>query len=295
MPTAKANGIQIEYDTFGKKSSRPLLLIMGLSAQMIFWDEQFCKQLADKGHYVIRFDNRDVGLSSKLDNLGVPDVMRAISARMQGEKFKPPYTIRDMADDSFGLLDALHIDNAHVCGVSMGGMIAQTMAIQHPDRVRSLTSIMSTPGDPNLPQGKPEVMAVLLAPPPVGREAAIEHGIKIWRTISGPGFPFDETWTRKTMSLSYDRAYCPQGVMRQLVAIMAQEDRTPALRKIAAPTLVIHGADDPLVPVVCGKATAAAVPGSSLLIIPGMGHSLPTGAWPQIIDAISKHTQKAED
>lgn len=292
MATAKANGIQIEYETFGSRSSRPLLLIMGLSAQMILWDEQFCEQLAGRGHFVIRFDNRDVGLSTKCDEAGTPDVMAAVSARMQGRRFNPPYTLDDMADDSVGLLDALGIERAHVCGASMGGMIAQTMAIRHPARVASLTSIMSTTGDPALPQARPEIMSVLLAPPPRGREAAIEHGINIWRTISGPGFPFDEEWTRQKMALSYDRCFCPEGSMRQLVTILTQNDRTSALTRLTTPTLVIHGADDPLVPVACGKATAAAVPGSTLLIIPGMGHSLPPGAWPGIIDSISRLTQQ---
>jgi pimeloyl-ACP methyl ester carboxylesterase len=294
MATARANGIDIEYETFGNKSARPLLLVMGLSAQMVFWDTQFCQQLVERGHFVIRFDNRDVGLSSKIDAAGVPDVMAAISARMQGEKITAPYTINDMAADSIGLLDSLGIDKAHVCGASMGGMIAQTIAIAYPKRVSSLISIMSTTGNPNLPQGKPEVMSVLLAPPPSEREAAIEQGVRVWRTISGPGFPFDEEWTRRIVALAYDRCYHPEGAMRQLTAIMAQDDRTDALKHITTPVLVIHGADDPLVPVEGGKATAEAVPNSSLLIIEGMGHSLPQPAWPQIIDAIASHTEKAE-
>jgi pimeloyl-ACP methyl ester carboxylesterase len=295
MATARANGIDIEYETFGNKSARPLLLIMGLSAQMIFWDTQFCQQLVEREHFVIRFDNRDVGLSSKMDAVGVPDVMAAISARMRGERISPPYTIHDMAADSIGLLDSLGIDKVHVCGASMGGMIAQTMAIEYPHRVSSLTSIMSTTGDPNLPQGKPEVMSVLLSPPPQEREAAIEQGVRVWRTISGPGFPFDEEWIRRTVTLAYDRGYHPEGAMRQLAAIMAQDDRTEALKRIAIPTLVIHGADDPLVPVEAGKATAEAVPNASILIIEGMGHELPQPVWPQIIDAISKHTERAQE
>ncbi len=293
MTKANANGIQLEYDTFGKSSSKPLLLIMGLAAQMIMWDEEFCERLAAKGHYVIRFDNRDVGLSTKFDKAGLPDVMAAIAASMQGKKIDAPYTINDMADDSVGLLDALGIDKAHICGASMGGMIAQTIAFRHPARVLSLTSIMSSTGARDLPQAKPDVMALLLTPAPVNREANIEHGVKVWRAISGPGFPFDEEYMRKKMALSYDRCFCPQGVMRQLTAILAHGDRTPSLKSITTPTLVIHGADDPLVPVECGKATAAAVPGAKLLIIKGMGHSLPTEAWPQIVDAITTLTKKA--
>jgi pimeloyl-ACP methyl ester carboxylesterase len=191
------------------------------------------------------------------------------------------------------LLGALGIEKAHICGASMGGMIAQTIAIRHPERVSSLTSIMSSTGDPNLPRAEPEIMALLLTPPPKDREANIKHGVNIWRTIGGTGFPFDEEWTRKRVGLSYDRCYYPQGVARQLMAILAHGDRTPGLKSVSAPTLVIHGADDPLVPVECGKATAEAVPGASLLIIEGMGHSLPIPVWPQIIEAITTHTQGA--
>jgi pimeloyl-ACP methyl ester carboxylesterase len=198
-----------------------------------------------------------------------------------------------MADDSVGLLDALGIDKAHICGASMGGMIAQAVAIRHPARIMSLTSIMSSTGDPDLPQAEPDVMALLLTPPPKERVANIVHGVKLWRAIGSPGFPFDEAWTQKRVALSYDRCFHPQGVMRQLMAILAHGDRTTALKSVAAPTLVIHGTDDPLVPVECGKATAEAVPGATLLTIEGMGHSLPVGVWPQIIDAIATHTREA--
>lgn len=293
MAHVKANGIRIEYDTFGDGSSPPLLLIMGLAAQMILWDEEFCRQLAAKKCSVIRFDNRDVGLSTKFDDAGMPNVMKAMTAAMQGKKIDSPYTLDDMADDSVGLLDALGIDRAHICGASMGGMIAQTIAIRHPERVATLTSIMSSTGDPNLPRAKPEIMSILFTPPPMERAANIEHGIMMWRTISGPGFSFDEDWTRARVARSYDRCFHPQGVARQLVAIMAHGDRTPALKAVTAPTLVIHGADDPLVPVECGTATAEAIPGSSLLIIDGMGHSLPVEAWPRITDAVAAHTRKS--
>ncbi|GAB4350321.1 MAG: alpha/beta hydrolase [Candidatus Abyssubacteria bacterium] len=294
MPNVKANGIRLEYDTFGESSSAPLLLIMGLGSQMILWDEEFCTRLAAKGHFVIRFDNRDVGLSTKLDEAGIPNVMKAMSALMQGEKIESPYSIDDMADDSVGLLDALKIDKAHICGASMGGMVAQTIAIRHPKRVATLTSIMSSTGAPDLPRAKPEVMMMMLTPPPQEREACIQHGLKLWRTISGPGFPFDEKWTRERLARSYDRCFYPQGAVRQLMAILAHGDRTPALKSVTAPTLVIHGAADPLVPVECGKATAEAVPGASLLIIEGMGHSLPPEVWPQIINAIAEHARKPD-
>jgi pimeloyl-ACP methyl ester carboxylesterase len=294
MPSVTANGIQIEYETFGERASPTLLLITGLGGQLIFWDEELCEHLAQRGHFVIRYDNRDVGLSSKLEEAGVPDVMRTIGALMQGEAIKAPYTIEDMAEDAVGLLDALGIEKAHLCGMSMGGMIAQTVAIRHPRRISSLISIYSTTGNPDLPQPKPEAMEFLLTPPPEGREANIEYTLKLYRTIAGSGFPFDEKWHRMMAVQAYDRAFYPQGVARQLAAILAQGNRKAALASISVPTLVIHGTDDPLVPVECGKDTAEAVPGAELKIIDGMGHDLPHGgAWPQIINAIVDHTHKA--
>ena len=294
MPNVTANGIQIEYETFGEPSSPPLLLIIGLAGQLIFWDVPLCRQLAESGHYVIRFDNRDVGLSSKIEEAGEPDIMKAVEAMIQGQKINPPYTIEDMADDAVGLLDAIGLKKAHICGMSMGGMIAQSIAIRYPERVLSLISIYSMTGNPELPQAKPEIMGVLLTPPPHEREPFIEHTINLFRTITGPGFPFDKEYHRKMAAQAYDRAFYPQGVYRQLMAIMAQSNRKPALSTVSVPTLVIHGADDPLVPVEGGKDTAEAVPGAELIIIDGMGHDLPSGkgAWPQIIDAIITHTNK---
>ena len=293
MPNVSANGIQLEYEAFGESTSPPLLLIIGLAGQLIFWDEELCRQLAQQGHYVIRYDNRDVGLSSKIEEAGVPDIMRTIETLMRGEEIDPPYTIEDMAEDAVGLLDALGIEKAHVCGMSMGGMIAQALAIRHPQRVLSLISIYSTTGNPRLPQPKPDVMQVLLAPPPEEREANIEFTLKVFRTIAGTGFSFDEEWHRKIAGRAYDRAFYPQGAVRQLVAILAQKNRKSALASIAVPTLVIHGTADPLVPFECGKDTAEAVPGAELKLIDGMGHDLPHGgAWPEIINAIVRHTQK---
>jgi pimeloyl-ACP methyl ester carboxylesterase len=290
MPNVKANGIQIEYEIFGENISLPLLLIIGFGSQLIFWDDELCEQLAQRGHYVIRFDNRDVGLSSKLEEAGVPN----IGAMLRGETINIPYTIEDMADDAVGLLDALGIEKAHICGMSMGGMIAQAVAINHPRRVLSLISIYSTTGNPELPQPTPEVMKILLTPPPVEREANIEHTTKLFRTITGSGFPFDEEWHRKLAAQAYDRAFYLQGVARQFTAIWTQKNRKPALALVSVPTLVIHGPDDPLVPVEGGKDTAEAVPGAELIIIDGMGHDLPHagGAWSQIIDAIVDHTHK---
>lgn len=295
MPNVSTNGIQIEYETFGEPDSPALLLIIGLSLQLIDWDEKLCHQLAQKGHYVIRFDNRDTGLSSKIEEAGVPDVMKTIEAMMKGETINPPYTIEDMAADSVGLLDALGIEKAHICGMSMGGMIAQTIALNYPKRVLSLISIFSDTGDPEDPKPKPEVMGFFLKPPPEEREAYIEFTIKLSHTLSGPGFTYDPEWLRKHMARAYDRSFYPQGVPRQLVAILTQKNRKPALGSLSIPTLVIHGSDDPLVSVECGKNTAAAIPGAKLMIIEGMGHDLPDGgAWPQIIDAIIDHTHKVD-
>jgi pimeloyl-ACP methyl ester carboxylesterase len=214
---------------------------------------------------------------------------------MLGETVNPPYTIEDMADDAVGLLDALDIEKTHLCGMSMGGMIAQSIAINNPQRVLSLISIYSRTGDPNEPPPKPEAMEFLLTPLPEEREANIEHNLKIFRTIAGPGFPFDEEWHRRLATQAYDRAFYPQGVARQLVAVLTQKNRKPALASLSAPTLVIHGADDPLVLVEGGENTAAAIPGAELMIIEGMGHDLPHGgAWPQIIDAVVEHTHTVD-
>jgi pimeloyl-ACP methyl ester carboxylesterase len=295
MAQVDSNGIQIEYETFGKPDSPALLLIIGLADQLISWDEKLCHQLAEKGHYVIRFDNRDAGLSSKIEEAGEPDIMKIIEALMKGETIDPPYTIEDMAADTVGLMDALGIEKAHICGMSMGGMIAQTIALNYPKRVLSLISIYSGTGDPEEPQPKPEAMQLLLTPSPEERDAYIKFGVKLFTTISGPGFPYDEEWLRRHMAQAYDRSFCPQGAARQLVAIFTQKNRKPALKSLATPTLVIHGSDDPLVRVECGKNTAAAIPGAKLMIIDGMGHDLPhDGAWPQIIDAIVDHTHKVD-
>jgi pimeloyl-ACP methyl ester carboxylesterase len=294
MSKVSSNGIQIEYETFGAPSSRPLLLIIGFGNQMIQWDNDLCQDLAARGHYVIRFDNRDVGLSSKLDQTSVPNITETMGKIMHGEHVTPPYTLEDMADDAIGLLDALKIAKAHICGMSMGGMIAQTVAIRHHSRLLSLISIYSTTGNPKLPQPKPEIMKLLMTRAPKDRETNIEHMLGVFRTLAGPGFPFDVEWTRKVMGECFDRSFYPQGLARQLVAILAQKDRRHALASVKAPTLVIHGTDDPLVPVEGGKDTAKAIPGSQLMLIEGMGHDLPHGgAWPRIVEAITVHTLKA--
>ena len=291
MPNVKANGIDIEYDTFGASSSPALLLIIGLGGQMIQWDEAMCEDLATRGHYVVRFDNRDSGLSTKFEEAGIPNVVETINALLEGKTVEPPYTLEDTADDAIGLLDVLNIDKAHICGMSMGGMIAQTIALRHPLHTLSLISIYSRTGNPDVPQPKPEVMEMLLTPPPVEREAAIEHMMKLFKMIAGPGFPFDEKWHRKILESGYDRAFYPQGVARQLVAILTQKNRKPELSSMTIPTLIVHGTDDPLVSFGCGQDTAEAIPGSDFLAIEGMGHDLPHGgAWPQIVEAVDRHT-----
>ena len=295
MPKAKANNIEIEYDTFGDPSSKPLLLVMGLGAQMIAYLEELCMMLVDKGFYVIRFDNRDVGLSTKFEEAGVPNIMNAIMAFQRGETISPPYTIEDMSDDAVGLLDALNIEKAHICGASMGGMIVQTIAFRHPTRVLSLTSIMSTTGNPNLPQAKPEALQILLKLAPTEREAYIEESVKRRRILYGSGFPYHEDKARELAAALYDRSFYPQGMARQLVAILANGNRKPKLGSIKVPTLVIHGGDDPLVPVEGGKETAETIPGAELIIIEGMGHSLPPETWPQIVDAIAKNANKVNN
>ena len=294
MPRVAANGIRIEYETFGEKDSPPLLLIIGLAGQLTDWDEELCRQLAQAGLYVIRFDNRDAGLSSKIEEAGVPDIMQVVMALMKGEPVNPPYTIEDMAADTLGLMDALSIQKAHICGMSMGGMIAQTFALNYPQRTLSLISIYSRTGDPGEPQPKPEVMPFLSTPPPEERDAYIEYSMKFLNTLAGPGFPYDQKWLREHASQAYDRSCYPQGAARQVVAIMTQKDRKPALASLATPTLVVHGSADPIARVECGRNTAAAIPGAKLMIIDGMGHDLPHGgAWPKIIQAIIEHTRNA--
>jgi pimeloyl-ACP methyl ester carboxylesterase len=296
MPKVSANGIQIEYDTFGADSSPPLLLIMGLGGQMILWDPKFCRQLAAQGLYVIRFDNRDVGLSSKMESMGRSELEEAFNPAGRARGIDPPYTLEDMADDATGLLDALGLPRAHVCGSSMGGMIAQTMAIRHPDRVLSLTSMGSATGNPDVvsPPSEPvESPAIPLLSVPRERQANIEYTVQGMRDLAGPGMPFDEERARRGAAALYDRCFCPEGTARQFLAVLASGNRRPALEKLTLPTLVIHGDRDPLVPVEHGKDTAEAVPGAELLVIEGMAHNLPEEAWPRIVRAIAAHTRKA--
>jgi pimeloyl-ACP methyl ester carboxylesterase len=266
---------------------------MGLGAQMIRWREAFCGLLADRGHYVVRFDNRDVGLSTKFGEHGPANALAIMQAVAAGEAVETAYSVDDMADDAAGLLDALGIDSAHVCGASMGGMIAQVLAIRHPQKVRSLTSIMSSTGAPDLPAADPEIAALLVQPPAPDRGGAIAATINTQRMIGGKGFEFDETAVRELAERSYDRCYYPEGMTRQLAAILAAPSRLEGLARLDVPTLVIHGSDDRLVPPECGRDTAERIPGAELLMIEGMGHDLPEPVWGRIADAVARNAQKA--
>lgn len=290
MPYAPSNGIELYYETHGDPGGRPLLLVMGLGAQLTLWEPGLCDLLVRQGFYVIRFDNRDVGLSSKIEGGPQPDIAKA----MAGDHSTASYTLWDMADDAAGLLDHLGIARAHIAGASMGGMIVQCMAIRHGSRVRSMTSIMSTTGNPAVGQPQPEAMAALLAPPPESREAAIEQGLKTWKIIGSPGYPPDEAELRARLAADYDRCFYPEGTARQLVAILATGDRTEGLRGVRVPTLVIHGEADPLVTLSGGQATAEAVPGARLLTFPGMGHDLPKQLWPQFAEALAELAREAD-
>jgi pimeloyl-ACP methyl ester carboxylesterase len=284
MPSASGNGITIDYETAGNPGHPPLLLIMGLGGQLIAWDDDFVDALVAKGFYVVRFDNRDVGRSTWFDSAGLPDLMAAVMGQP-----KAAYLLSDMANDTAGLLDALSIESAHVLGISMGGMIAQSLAIQHPARLRTLISIMSTTGNRAVGQPHPEAMAALMAPPPGSRQEAVELALKSWRVIGSPGYPFHEDRIAARAAAAYDRALHPEGVARQLVGILASPDRTPKLRSLDVPTLVVHGESDPLVDPSGGDATAAAVPGASLWTIPGMGHDLPPELFGELTDRIASH------
>lgn len=288
MTRLTANGIEIEYDTFGDPKAAPLLLIMGLGAQMISWEEAFCSQLADRGFHVIRFDNRDSGLSTKMESAGVPDMLAAL-----GGNPTPAYQLDDLADDAVGLLDALGIRAAHIVGASMGGFIAQLVAINHPNRVLSLTSIMSGPGGRDGVAPEPDGAAVLMTVPPPTREARIEQGLMIRRVLSGAGNPFDEEAEREKVERAHDRSYYPVGSGRQLVAILAAHGRLERLAKVNVPTLVVHGLDDVLVPAENGRLVAGAVPGARLLEFEKMGHNLPQQFWPQVLDAIAENARQA--
>jgi pimeloyl-ACP methyl ester carboxylesterase len=285
---AHVGELEICYETFGDPGDPPMLLIMGLGTQMVAWPDDFCTELAEHGFYVIRHDNRDIGRSTHLDWAKRPTTLQLLKR----DRNAAAYTLEDMAGDSVGVLDELGIEQAHIVGASMGGMIAQTIAIRYPERVLSLVSIMSNTG--GLWNGQPalSLYIALITPAPRERDAFIQHAIDLFARIGGSGFPPDIEDLGVMATRSYDRGHDPRGSQRQLAAIVAGRDRRPQLRRLHVPTTVIHGTEDKLVRPSGGRATARAIPGAHLVEIEGMGHGLPRGAWPQIVDAIALNASR---
>ncbi len=284
---ASANGIELCYQEMGDPDGEPLLLVMGLATQMIAWDETFCAMLSERGFRVVRFDNRDIGRSTRLDAAGTPRRADLFIGR------RASYLLRDMAADTVGLMDHLGLESAHLVGASMGGMIAQTTAIEHPQRVRSLVSIMSTTGSRRVGHPSYRTFGILFGRPPRGRDAAVERAVRTFRTIGSPGFPFEEERVRQIAGRSYDRGHGAAGVLRQLHAITASGDRSAGLRRLEAPALVLHGKSDPLVNPSGGRATARAIPGARLKMVDGMGHDLPRQLWPTFVEEIAANAARA--
>ncbi|MGH6786336.1 MAG: alpha/beta fold hydrolase [Novosphingobium sp.] len=293
MPQITANGIQIEYESHGRPEDPPLLLIMGLGGQLTLWPIELVEALVARGYHVIRFDNRDIGLSQKFGEHGIPNFRRVALMRLFGLRARIPYRLSDMAADAVGLLDALGIAKAHVVGASMGGMIAQLVAATYPERVLTLTSIMSTTGNRKMPPPQKAAMEALLGRAPAGAslEQVMPIGLNVSKAIGSPGYPPDEQRTRERIERDFKRSFYPEGPARQIAAIVDDGDRRARLKAVTAPTLVIHGVDDPLVPVEGGRDTAANIAGAKLLEIPGMGHDLPLGLVETIADAIAGHAR----
>jgi pimeloyl-ACP methyl ester carboxylesterase len=286
-----ANGIRLCYETFGKRTDPPLVLIMGLAAQMIIWPEDFCAQLAAQGRWVVRFDNRDIGKSTWFTEEKTPSMADIFMGLAKGEKLPSRYALIDMAKDTLGLMDALGIERADVVGASMGGAITQELMSLAPQRLRSATLIFAPSGDPAGPQASPTALTNLMQPRPTDRAAFIEMYVNTWRVLAADYFPFDEEKTRREGAESFDRGSNPQGVVRQMLAIVASGNRKDALRSTHTPTLIVHGTLDPLVPFGVGQDLAQTIPGAAFVAIEGMGHSLPRQAWPQILDAIDAHAR----
>ena len=289
MPQVEANGISLEVETMGSSENPAVLLVMGLGAQMTAWPENYCKQLSERGYFVIRFDNRDVGLSTWFDDAGEPNMNRTYLSALFGRKIKAPYSLSDMADDAVGVLDSLGVEKAHLMGASMGGMIVQRFALNHPERVISLCSIMSTP---RFIRPEYQLTVELMEPDSGTRDGRIESGLKAAGLLHGEKFPLPEN-LRELVAASIDRAWHPSGTTRQLTAILSDGDRRPELRTLSIPTTVIHGTDDRLVPPKAGKETAEAIKGSRLVEIEGMGHSLPEETWSEIFQVFDELVERS--
>lgn len=296
MASVEVNGLAIEYESLGKPSDPTIVLIMGLGMQLVAWPDVFCQGLVERGFRVIRFDNRDSGLSGKIRLKKRPNLLLAFAAAWLKLPVRAPYTLNDMAGDTVGLLDALGIEQAHIVGVSMGGMIAQVIAARYPQRVLTLTSIMSSSGNRKVSRAKPRALKALLGQPSDAKDPdkAVEHLIRLFGVIGSPGYPTDQAELRLRIRHGVRRAYHPAGVLQQLLAIIASGDRRSLLGKINAPTLVIHGADDPLLPVEAGRDTAHFIKGAKLMVVDGMGHDLPAGLLPRLVEAIAAHCRRTQ-
>lgn len=287
MAQVQANGISIEAEAFGPSSGETILLVMGLGAQMTRWPLGLIDMLTAKGYRVIRYDNRDVGLSHKFHDAGPADIAGLMADLASGRSPRAAYTLDAMAADGIGVLDAFGVKRGHIVGASMGGMIAQMIAALYPERTLSLTSIMSSTGNPSLPPATPEAMAVLMTRPARDDiETLVAHGIKAQKTIGSPGYPPDEKVLRENILADFRRSNYADGFGRQMAAIMASGDRRELLKRVTAPTVVVHGADDPLVPVDGGRDTAANIAGAELRVVPGMGHDLPPALYSVVVDAV---------
>lgn len=298
MSTLNANSINLAYDSFGDEAAEVILLIAGLGTQMIRWTAPFCQDLAERGYRVIRFDNRDAGCSTHFTQHGTPDFGSLASMLMAGQRSDVPYTLSDMVSDAIGLLDALSIGQAHVVGRSMGGMIAQMLASEHPTRVLSLTSIMSSTGNPAMPPAAPDVMALMTRPAPnpaLDEAGFVEHSVAFARRIAGTAHPFDEDAYRALVREEIRRAYVPGGFGRQIAAIAVTGDRRTRLATIRVPALVVHGTDDPLIPSACGEDTAASIPHAEFMLIDGMGHDLPPALHRTVTEAIDRIARRATE
>jgi proline iminopeptidase len=295
LASVEVNGLAIEYESLGDPAAPPIVLIMGLGMQLVAWPDAFCQGLVERGFRVIRFDNRDCGLSGRIHLKKRPNLLLAFASAWLKLPVRAPYTLNEMADDTISLLDALGIERAHIVGASMGGMIAQVLAARYPQRVLSLTSIMSSSGNARVSRAKPEAMKALLSQPsdPKDPDKVVEHLIGVFGVIGSPGYPTEHGELRRRIAHGARRAYYPAGTTRQFLAIIASGDRRTLLAKITAPTLVIHGADDPLVPVSAGRDTAQHIKGAQTMVIDGMGHDLPPGLLPTLVEAIASHCKKA--